>query len=203
MGAVEVGGFYASAGSEQTAVVEEIDEDIHVGAIGASGVADFGGVGESLFLEIETACDKPIEDSRGLSAEFMVEVFVLAVFGYGDIERDEGDSTPDGVVRAMDNREMVAAHKDFMSGSELEVVLPHTAGDQVIASGEFFDGGFCEALSEFDFGGDGESEAFEVGECGWMRVVSGSEEDVGRQPPGVAAHDEHKGFEESGFAVGS
>lgn len=97
-------------GVENDAVVEPVLEGIHVAAIGAVGLGDFGrGAEASDALPLESTRDCPGENAREFREKFGGEFGVAFGGGNGGRERYAMDTSPDTKVGAGDGRKIVAA----------------------------------------------------------------------------------------------
>ena len=108
-----------------------------------------------------------------------------------------------GLIDVADGRLVVADHEQLELRHELEEVLAHEAGGDLVATGQGLELAFgpAAALLGLDRGDDpGATEARHVGR---MPIAVGCHEHVHGSDGGIVAHDGCEGVGEDRFAVGA
>ena len=130
---------------------------------------------------------------------------VLVAFGDRDLhrERHQQHTPAHGFVDAVEPRLVVTADEQLELRGEVEEVLPHEPGGDLVAAGECFDLGFVPAPAFLSFLCNDQAGAVELGEIGRVAFGIAGEERRHIGDGGVVAEDGGDGIDERAFAVGA
>src|SRR5207244_10140773 len=128
VGGEEVPGRGPRVASHTAAVLDEVSEHVHRGAIAGGRLPHRLREAEAVALPRETPFHRPPEDARRLGLQLLDDVLVLLVVGDADGERDEADAVPDRLVGALDQGPVVCRQPELELWPELEPLSLHELG---------------------------------------------------------------------------
>src|SRR6266699_1340509 len=198
-GGEEVAGEGVCSGIEDAfgAFGQPLAKRVLVFEVAAGRVADDVGRVEADAFPFQGAVDAPSQDGPAfLLPELVGQVRVAFVFWDLDGERDEQEAAAHGFVDVVESRFVISDDEQFEGWSEVEIVLSHVAGGDLVATRECLDLGFVPASSFLRFLCDDEACAVELGEVGGVTLGIAGDEGVHVGDGGVVAEDPGDGVDE-------
>jgi len=123
--AVECAGFAFDVVAENAPLVDERRVDVLAYSILVSGRLDRLWHAQTFRLPCTAPLDSPGKNPRQLFPQLVGEILVLLSIRNDNVERNQPNPSPDGMVSAFDSWFMVRAKHQLVGRPELPEVLPH------------------------------------------------------------------------------
>jgi hypothetical protein len=183
------------------AILEPLAEVVLILKIFVGRLAHAGRGRESDPLPFEAPVDAPAQDCLALGPQFLGQLAVALVDRDFHHERNHEHSPLHGFVDRAEARFVIAGNEQFKRRGEVEKILPHETGGELVAAGQTFDFYFIPASALLGFLCNNETCPAELGDIARVSFVVGDKKGVHISDGGVVAKDLGQRIDKRAFAV--